>query len=74
MGYKYTALAESEKLIGANRGGWGASNYSQKEANLSAMEYCQSAFNDCVLTYEEEHMFTTTQIKKTRQPLCQKTN
>ena len=52
MGYKYTALAESEKLIGANRGGWGASNYSQKDANQSAMEYCQSAFNDCVLTHE----------------------
>ncbi len=51
MGYKYTALAESKKLIGANRGGWGASNYSQEEANQSAMEYCQSAYNDCVLTY-----------------------
>ena len=51
-GYTYTALAESKQLIGMNRGGWGGSPNSQAEANTIAMNYCRSAFSDCVLTYE----------------------
>ena len=75
MGYRYTALAESKKLIGANRGGWGASNYSQAEANQSAMEYCKSAFNDCVLTYENRKYVYTGSTKKTKTAsLPKKTN
>lgn len=66
MGYKYTALAESKKLIGANRGGWGASNYSQADATQSAMEYCQSAYNDCVVTYENKRSVYNSTTKKTQ--------
>ena len=52
LGYTYTALVESKKLIGQNEGAWGASNNSQAQANSEAMKSCNSVYADCVVVKE----------------------
>ena len=69
MGYKYTALAESESLIGQNRGVYSSSDTSQYEANNSVLEYCKTIYNDCVLVFESERMVYVSTEEKNRKAI-----
>ena len=69
----YTAMAESKQLIGMKKGGWGGSHQSQSEANMIAMNYCRSAYSDCVLTYEGKKFVYEEETKKVEKPKKEKT-
>jgi len=52
LGYTYTAIAESKKLMGQDKWAWGGSNISQADANSRAMNTCNAAYSDCVAVKE----------------------
>ena len=64
MGYTYTALVEPEDQIGQNVGAFGASNYSQRDANDRAMSVCRDYYSNCVMTYEGSRYVYVTQAEK----------